>query len=120
MALNFLTSSSMNISGKFIGAPEQKGFCSFNGFMTQVFVIQTDYWILTIAFCTYFILADHKRASGWVQDHLLTLASLPWIFSVLWSVIGLGVTGYGNIGACEFASPFPSQLLISPPLCMLT
>ena len=101
MALNFLSSAAMNIGGKFIGAPEQHGFCSFNGFMTQVFVIQTDYWVLTIAISTYFILADHKRLAGWVQDHLLLLMSLPWLFSVLWASIGLGVAGYGNIGACK-------------------
>ncbi|KAH8902631.1 hypothetical protein BR93DRAFT_227053 [Coniochaeta sp. PMI_546] len=105
MALNFLSSSAMNLGGKFIGAPEQQGFCSFNGYMTQVFVIQTDYWVLVIAMSTYFILADYKRAASWVQDHRKLLASLPWVFSVLWASIGLGVTGYGNIGAwCWFTS----------------
>ena len=102
MALNFLSSSAMNIGGRYIGADEQAHFCSFNGWMTQVFVIQTDYWVLTIAICTYFILADHKRASSWVQDHCWFLFTLPWFLSILWASIGLGVTGYGNIGACEW------------------
>jgi hypothetical protein len=101
MAINFLSSTAMNLTGRDIGDPQLHGFCSFNGFMTQVFVIQTDYWVLLIAVCTYFILADHKRAASWVQDHLLILASLPWIFSILWASIGLGVTGYGSIGACR-------------------
>lgn len=105
MAINFLASSSMNVSGRLIGAPEQTQFCSFNGYMTQVFVIQTDYWVLMIAVCTYFILADHKRLSSWVQDHRVFLWSLPWFFSILWSSIGVGVTGYGDIGAwCWFTS----------------
>jgi hypothetical protein len=101
MALNFLVSSSMNVSGRLIGAPEQAGFCSFNGFMTQFFVIQTDYWVLVIAICTYLILADYKRPSSWVQDNRKLLWLLPWFFSVLWASVGLGVTGYGDIGACK-------------------
>jgi hypothetical protein len=104
MAINFLSSSAMNISGRFIGDPEQKAFCSFNGFMTQVFVIQTDYWVLVIAVCTFFILADYKQLSCWVQDHRILLSCLPWGFSVLWAAIGLAVAGYGNIGACKSSS----------------
>ena len=61
MAFNFLLSSSMNVRGSWIGAPEQARFCSFNGYITQVFVIQTDYWVLTIAVYTYFVLTG---ASG--------------------------------------------------------
>lgn len=113
MALNFLSSAAMNLNGRYIGAPEQRGFCSFNGFMTQVFVIQTDYWVLVIAICTYFILADHKRASGWVQDHRLLLSSLPWVFSLVWAAVGLGTVGYGNIGACTgTTSPPPSRATV--------
>ncbi|KAL2188201.1 hypothetical protein L209DRAFT_751006 [Thermothelomyces heterothallicus CBS 203.75] len=70
----------MNVSGRWIGAPEQVRFCSFNGFMTQVFVIQTDdYWVLTIVICTYFILADHRRCSAWTKGHLAVLWILPWL-----------------------------------------
>ncbi|KZL82163.1 g-protein coupled receptor 1 [Colletotrichum incanum] len=105
MALNFLCSTAMNVDGNLIGAPANVGFCSFNGFMTQVFVIQTDYWVLTIAICTYFILAGHKTQSTWVQSHELVVWALPWFFSVLWASVGLGVTGYGDIGAwCWFTS----------------
>ncbi|AEO68012.1 uncharacterized protein THITE_2051273 [Thermothielavioides terrestris NRRL 8126] len=105
MALNFLLSSSLNVGGRWIGAPEQARFCTFNGFMTQVFVIQTDYWVLIIAVCTYFVLADHKRSSSWVQEHQLILWILPWLFSIAWAAIGLGVTGYGDVGGwCWFTS----------------
>ncbi|KAK3390066.1 G protein-coupled glucose receptor regulating Gpa2-domain-containing protein [Podospora didyma] len=105
MALNFLTSSSMNVGGNWIGAPDRAQFCSFNGYMTQVFVIQTDYWVLIIAICTYFILADHKQMSSWVQENVIILWALPWFFSILWASIGMGVTGYGDIGAwCWFTS----------------
>ena len=104
MALNFLSSSAMDVGGRYIGDPEQTRFCSFNGWMTQVFVIQTDYWVLTIAICTYFILADYKIASSWVQDHRWLLFGLPWLLSTLWASIGLGVAGYGNIGACKLTT----------------
>jgi len=105
MALNFLLSSSMNVGGSWIGAPEQARFCSFNGYTTQVFVIQTDYWVLTIAVYTYFVLTDQKRWSSWLQAHSFLPWALPWILSVVWASIGLGVTGYGDIGAwCWFTS----------------
>lgn len=113
MALNFLVSSSMNVGGRWIGAPEQAQFCTFNGFMTQVFVIQTDYWVLIVAVCTYFVLADHKRSSSWVQTRLPVLWTLPWLFSITWAAIGLGVTGYGDVGAwCWFTSD-QVRLLVS-------
>lgn len=100
MALNFLSSTAMNINGKEIGAPEHQTFCSFNGFMTQVFVIQTDYWVLTIAMCTYVILAGYKSLSSWVQDQRIFLSCVPWVLSLLWAGIGLKLAGYGDIGAC--------------------
>ncbi|KAH7364191.1 G protein-coupled glucose receptor regulating Gpa2-domain-containing protein [Rhexocercosporidium sp. MPI-PUGE-AT-0058] len=105
MAINFLSSASMNISGSNIGSPREKNFCSFNGFMIQVFVVQTDYWVLSIATCTYLILASHKTQSSWVQDHKLVIWIIPWFLSLLWAAIGLAVVGYGNIGAwCWFTS----------------
>lgn len=91
----------MNVSGKYIGAPEQETFCSINGFITQLFVIQTDYWVLIIAACTYLILAGHRRFASLVEDYPRVLFSLPWAFSLLWAAIGLKVAGYGDIGACE-------------------
>ncbi|KAK0702381.1 G protein-coupled glucose receptor regulating Gpa2-domain-containing protein [Lasiosphaeris hirsuta] len=105
MALNFLLSSSMNVGGRWIGAPEQAGFCTFNGFMTQVFVIQTDYWVFIIAIYTYFVLTDQKRCSTWIQEHPLVPWIVPWFLSLVWASVGLGVTGYGDIGAwCWFTS----------------
>ncbi|EFW99437.1 hypothetical protein CMQ_7805 [Grosmannia clavigera kw1407] len=105
MAINFLSSSAMNLNGRDIGLGKNKTFCSYNGFMTQVFVIQTDYWVLAIGICTYLILSDHKIASVWAQDHVHIIGSLPWIFSVLWAIIGLATAGYGDIGAwCWFTS----------------
>jgi hypothetical protein len=128
MALNFLLSSSMNVGGRWIGAPEQAGFCTFNGYMTQVFVIQTDYWVFIIAIYTYFVLTDQKRCSNWIQTHPLVPWVLPWLLSVVWASVGLGVTGYGDIGAwCWFTSdevrllvrsPLPVHPLPSPPLSL--
>jgi hypothetical protein len=60
-----------------------------------------DYWVLTIAGCTYLILADHKYQSTWIQDHKYIIWLLPWVLSILWAVLGLVIVGYGDIGACE-------------------
>jgi hypothetical protein len=113
MAANFVLSTTSNIAGRDIAAPEQAALCSFNGFMTQVFVVQTDYWVLLISLCTYFILAGYKTPSSWVQDNRLILAALPWVLSVSWAGIGLGTAGYGNIGACTHSlRHFHQHLLI--------
>ncbi|KAF2869668.1 G protein-coupled glucose receptor regulating Gpa2-domain-containing protein [Massariosphaeria phaeospora] len=105
MAVNFLSSCAMNLSGHTIGDPRQQKFCSFNGFMTQLFVVQTDYWVLVIAICTFLILANYKHMSTWIQEHRVVLWLLPWGLSSLWAAIGLASAGYGNIGAwCWFTS----------------
>uniref|UniRef100_A0A093V255 G-protein coupled receptor 1 n=1 Tax=Talaromyces marneffei PM1 TaxID=1077442 RepID=A0A093V255_TALMA len=91
--------------GRKIWEEPQNGFCSFNGFMTQVFVIQTDYWVLNIAICTYSILANHKRLYGWLQDHPIVVFLWPWVLSLIWAILGLVLAGYQNIGGfCWFAS----------------
>jgi len=41
MAVNFMSSALMNLAGNNIGSKEEKHFCSFNGFMIQVFVVQS-------------------------------------------------------------------------------
>ncbi|KAL4916042.1 hypothetical protein BDW62DRAFT_203047 [Aspergillus aurantiobrunneus] len=92
MALNVLLSTSMNLSGRHIWAEEQRAFCSFNGSMNQMFVIQTDYWILLIAVCTYLILMDHA-AAAWIQDYRVALWCVPWVLPTLWAALGLGLVG---------------------------
>ncbi|KAK1489998.1 hypothetical protein CABS01_12579 [Colletotrichum abscissum] len=95
----------MNLSGRLIDNPEQTDFCKLNGFMAQVFVIQTDYWVLNIAICTFFILTDQRKRASWVQNHEVVIWGLPWFFSVLWASVGLGLNGYHSIGAwCWFKS----------------
>lgn len=61
--------------------------------------------MLTIAVCTYFILANHKHATAWVKGHRAVVFGLPVVLSTLWASIGLVTAGYGDIGAwCWFTS----------------
>lgn len=116
MAVNFISSTAVNLSGYLLSEKPQKPFCSFNGFMTQLFVVQSiwmiiihacliscvaDYWVLMIAIYTFLILANYKHQSSWIQEHRIVLWCLPWGFSTLWAALGLGIAGYGNIGACK-------------------
>ncbi|KAK1541788.1 hypothetical protein CPAR01_05175 [Colletotrichum paranaense] len=105
MAFNFICSTTMNLGGRLIDDPEQTDFCKLNGFMAQVFVIQTDYWVLNIAICTFFILTGQRKRASWVQNHEVVIWGLPWFFSVLWASVGLSLNGYHSIGAwCWFKS----------------
>jgi hypothetical protein len=46
-------------------------------------IFTADYWVLTIAICTYLILANHKHRSNWIQDHRIVVSIFPWFLSVL-------------------------------------
>ena|ERR1700753_3999696 len=105
MALNFLSSTAADLSGHSIGSKQMRSFCLFNGFMTQFFVIQTDYWILTIAICTYFTVGGYQKASKWVQSHRIIVFAMPPGVSIIWALIGLGLKAYDNIGGCELRAP---------------
>jgi hypothetical protein len=41
MALNFLISTSANLSGRGISDPAQYDLCNVNGFLAQLFVVQS-------------------------------------------------------------------------------
>ena len=64
-----------------------------------------DYWVLTIAVCTFIILDGHQAKSGWIQDHRIVVWIFPWLLSLLWAALGLALVGYVDIGAwCWFES----------------
>jgi hypothetical protein len=46
MAMNYLLATARNLSGHNIGTPEEKKFCSFNGFMVEAFVNQSEITVL--------------------------------------------------------------------------
>ncbi|KAI2994054.1 hypothetical protein CBS147346_10718 [Aspergillus niger] len=93
---NVVISASVNTVGIEIWDPSLKAFCSFNGLMVQTFVVQADYWILSIAICTYLILMDYAHAASWVQNHRAAIWCMAWGLSILWGVLGLVVVGYGD------------------------
>lgn len=64
-----------------------------------------------VAICTFIMLADFRTQSNWIQSHRWVIWGLPWGLSAVWAAIGLGVSGYGNIGACRFF--FPDQRILS-------
>ncbi|GAA92190.1 hypothetical protein AKAW_10304 [Aspergillus luchuensis IFO 4308] len=107
-ASNVVISAGLNTSGIEIWNPSLKTFCGFNGLMAQTFLVQillADYWILSIAICTYLILMDYIHAASWVQNHKAALWCIPWGLSILWAVLGLVVVGYGYAGGwCWFTS----------------
>ncbi|ATY67085.1 Glucose receptor Git3 [Cordyceps militaris] len=92
MAINFLSSAAINLSGQNIGSKACKTFCSFNGFMIQTFVNQTDYWVLSIAVCTFVMVDDRKAVSRWIQNNKVVVWMIPWVLSLLWATLGCWFT----------------------------
>jgi hypothetical protein len=86
--------------------------CLNKSTVMSLLILQADYWVLSIAVCTYLILASHKHQSSWIQEHKTVVWGIPWLLSILWASIGLGVVGYGDIGACKSALTLPRKASI--------
>ncbi|KAF3279180.1 hypothetical protein TWF132_000722, partial [Orbilia oligospora] len=97
MALNFMFSAGWNVAGGDLALEESRTACSVNGFLTQVFVVQTDWWILVIAIATYIILGNFKTQSQFIQTHVWIPWVGPWVLSIIIAAICHGVLGYGYI-----------------------
>ncbi|KAJ6262445.1 hypothetical protein Dda_3253 [Drechslerella dactyloides] len=98
MAANFMVSSGIHINGGDLALEQYKTTCTVNGFLTQVFVVQTDHWILVIAIATYIILGNLKTASHFIQTHTWIPWLPPWVFSIVVAVVCQVTLGYGYIG----------------------
>ena len=79
-----------------------------------------DYWVFTIAVCTFLILANYKNASTWVQEHKIVVWALPWGLSFLWAALGQVRVGYGYIGACKDPRAMMSHLQLTQLGCWFT
>jgi hypothetical protein len=119
MAINFLSSASVNLAGHNIGTPLEKTFAVsmdlpsrfsrykvdylYGSIVTCADLLEADYWVLIIAVCTYLILASHKHQSALIQDHKIVVWVLSWFFSMLWASVRTTVVRYSDIRACKLA-----------------
>lgn len=68
---------------------------------SDMYHLAADYWVLSIAACTFIMLNDKKAISQWIQTHRVVVWAIPWVLSLLWATLGLCLAGYGDIGACK-------------------
>ncbi|KAK6510817.1 hypothetical protein TWF506_009912 [Arthrobotrys conoides] len=113
MALNFMFSAGWNVAGGDLALEESRTACSVNGFLTQVFVVQTDWWILVIAIATYIILGNFKTQSQFIQTHVWIPWVGPWVLSIIIAAICHAVLGYGYIGGWCWLTSDLMRLLIN-------
>ncbi|KAK6334847.1 hypothetical protein TWF718_010292 [Orbilia javanica] len=113
MALNFMFSAGWNVAGGDLGSEGSQTACSVNGFLTQVFVVQTDWWILVIAIATYIILGNFKTQSQFIQTHVWIPWVGPWFLSILIALVCHVVLGYGYIGGWCWLTSDLMRLLIN-------
>ncbi|KAF3130718.1 hypothetical protein TWF594_010242 [Orbilia oligospora] len=113
MALNFMFSAGWNVAGGDLALEESRTACSVNGFLTQVFVVQTDWWILVIAIATYIILGNFKTQSQYIQTHVWIPWVGPWVLSIIIAAICHGVLGYGYIGGWCWLTSDLMRLLVN-------
>ncbi|EPS35428.1 hypothetical protein H072_11174 [Dactylellina haptotyla CBS 200.50] len=113
MAVNFMFSAGFHVGGDDLALPENKTTCTVNGFLTQVFVVQTDWWILIIAIVTYIILGNFKSASHFMQTHVWIPWLPPWIVSIIIAVVCQAVVGYGYIGGWCWLTSDMNRLLVN-------
>ncbi|KAF3171765.1 hypothetical protein TWF788_009669 [Orbilia oligospora] len=103
MALNFMFSAGWNVAGGDLALEESRTACSVNGFLTQVFVVQT----------TYIILGNFKTQSQFIQTHVWIPWVGPWVLSIIIAAICHGVLGYGYIGGWCWLTSDLMRLLIN-------
>ncbi|KAK6340729.1 hypothetical protein TWF696_009053 [Orbilia brochopaga] len=113
MALNFMASSGMHVNGGDLALEENQTACTVNGYLTQIFVVQTDYWILIIAIATYILLGSMKNASHFIQRHAWLPWLPPWILSIGIAVVCEETIGYGYIGGWCWLTSDVMRLLIN-------
>ncbi|KAK6529686.1 hypothetical protein TWF281_008849 [Arthrobotrys megalospora] len=113
MALNFMFSSGWNVAGGDLALEASKTACSVNGFLTQVFVVQTDWWVLVIAIATYIILGNFKAQSQFIQTHVWIPWVGPWVLSIIIAVVCHLVLGYGYIGGWCWLTSDLMRLLVN-------
>ncbi|KAK6511448.1 hypothetical protein TWF481_000364 [Arthrobotrys musiformis] len=113
MALNFMFSAGWNVAGGDLALEESKTACSVNGFLTQVFVVQTDWWILVIAIATYIILGNFKTQSQFIQTHVWVPWVGPWVLSIIIAAVCHAVLGYGYIGGWCWLTSDLMRLLVN-------
>ncbi|ODQ55528.1 hypothetical protein SAICODRAFT_46048, partial [Saitoella complicata NRRL Y-17804] len=105
VALNFMVSAAVSVNQEAGGETELKGkFCTANGAFTQWFIVQSDYWVLVIALCTYAVFRPPGPTSL-LRRALPYLLHLPYTLSLLQSILGATLVGYVDVGSwCWFGS----------------
>ncbi|BFZ61957.1 hypothetical protein YB2330_003035 [Saitoella coloradoensis] len=105
VALNFMVSARVSMNQEARGEIELKGkFCTANGVFTQWFIVQSDYWVLVIALCTYAVFRPPGPTSL-LRRALPYLLHLPYTLSLLQSILGATLIGYIDVGSwCWFGS----------------
>lgn len=69
--------------------------------MVQLFVTQSDYWILTIAIYTFIIVTGQKQTAAWIDNHQPVVLAIPWALSLISAGVSLTITSYNDIGSCK-------------------
>ncbi|KAK6529033.1 hypothetical protein TWF694_004253 [Orbilia ellipsospora] len=113
MAINFLWASGIHVAGGDLALPKNNTTCNVNGFLTQLFVVQTDWWILVIAIATYIILGNFKAASQYIQSNIWIPWLPPWIMSIIIALVCQLALGYGYIGGWCWITSDLNRLLIN-------
>ncbi|KAH8147060.1 uncharacterized protein LAJ45_08859 [Morchella importuna] len=103
LSLNFLFSTAFQMSGRVINQQDHPKLCSTSGFLTQLFVVQTDYWALTIAINTWIMVGWGGKYAKFIRDSVGVIWAIPWLLSITCASVSLALVGYGDVGAwCWF------------------
>ncbi|KAF3926168.1 hypothetical protein ABW21_db0204281 [Orbilia brochopaga] len=106
LALSFFIPTASMLLENENSSPDNRPFCSINGFFIQFFFLQIDLWQLTIAVTTVVFLLWPCATLDWARERIYVLWVVPWIASLAIGMVAFGIWGYNDIGAyCWIAPP---------------
>ncbi|KAL5940621.1 hypothetical protein ACKVV1_008288 [Pyricularia oryzae] len=98
-AVVILVPAALDLANQPLTAASNYSACVCDGFMVQLFVTQSDYWILTIAIYTFIIVTGQKQTAAWIDNHQPVVLVIPWALSLISAGVSLTITSYNDIGS---------------------
>ncbi|KAI6380798.1 hypothetical protein MCOR25_001472 [Pyricularia grisea] len=98
-AVVILVPAALDLANQPLTAISNYSACVCDGFMVQLFVTQSDYWILMIAIYTFIIVTGQNQTAAWIDNHQIIVLAIPWAISVTSASVSLTISSYNDIGS---------------------
>lgn len=110
-ALDILVPAVMDLRHQSLDKHSDYNGCLANGFIVQLFVTQSDYWVLMIAIYTCIIVTGQRHIAAWMHSHQLIVMGIPWAISLTSAGVSMSFANYDDIGSWCWIQDEETRLL---------